>query len=118
MRGRPHLFTSYQSEMRLLPTTTKRVAMALLLVIMVLLPLHALPFLGFLGDSDWLLLIDRMLVFAIAALGLNLAREGEQTLVMTFDPSLRLKDTLGVGDEAREKEVEVQAGTEGRSEII
>jgi anion-transporting ArsA/GET3 family ATPase len=49
-----------------------------------------------------------------AALGLNLAREGEETLVMTFDPSLRLKDTLGVGDEAREKEVEVQAGTEGR----
>jgi branched-chain amino acid transport system permease protein len=72
MRGRPHLFTSYQSEMRLLPTTTKRVALALLLVIMVLLPLHALPFFGFLGDSDWLLLIDRMLVFAIAALGLNL----------------------------------------------
>ena len=72
MRGRPHLFTSYQSEMRLLPTTTKRLALALLLVIMVLLPLHALPFFGFLGDSDWLLLIDRMLVFAIAALGLNL----------------------------------------------
>jgi branched-chain amino acid transport system permease protein len=72
MRGRPLLFTSYPSEMKLLPTTSKRVAMALLLVILVLLPLHALPLFGFLGDSDWMLLIDRMLVFAIAALGLNL----------------------------------------------
>lgn len=72
MRGRPLLFTSYPSEMKLLPTTSKRVAVALLMVILVLLPLHALPFFGFLGDSDWLLLIDRMLVFAVAALGLNL----------------------------------------------
>ena len=72
MRGRPLLFTSYPSELKLLPTTSKRVAMALLLVILVLLPLHALPLFGFLGDSDWMLLIDRMLVFAIAALGLNL----------------------------------------------
>ena len=72
MRGRPLLFTSYPQEMRLLPTTTKRVMMGLLLVFMVLLPFHALPFLGFLGDSGWLLVIDRMLVFAVAALGLNL----------------------------------------------
>jgi anion-transporting ArsA/GET3 family ATPase len=49
-----------------------------------------------------------------AALALNCAREGENTLVMTFDPSLRLKDTLGVGDEARDREVQVQAGTKGR----
>jgi branched-chain amino acid transport system permease protein len=46
--------------------------MGVLLVIMVLLPFHALPFFGFLGDSGWLILIDKMLVFAIAALGLNL----------------------------------------------
>jgi len=72
MKGRPLLFTSYPSEMRLLPTTTKRVSMALLLLILILLPLHALPIFGFLGDSDWMLLINRMLVFAIAALGLNL----------------------------------------------
>jgi len=72
MKGRPLLFTSYPSEMRLLPTTTKRVSVALLLLIMILLPLHALPFFGFLGDSDWMLLINRMLVFAIGALGLNL----------------------------------------------
>ena len=72
MRGRPYLYTSYSSEMSLFPTTTKRVAMGLLLLVAVLLPLRALPGLGYLGDSDWMLLIDRALIFAIGALGLNL----------------------------------------------
>ncbi|HEX2165588.1 MAG TPA: ArsA-related P-loop ATPase [Thermoanaerobaculia bacterium] len=42
-----------------------------------------------------------------AALGLVSARRGASTLVMTFDPSLRLKDALGVGEEARERPVAV-----------
>ena len=42
-----------------------------------------------------------------AALGLTSALDGRDTLVMTFDPSLRLKDALGVGEEAREREVAV-----------
>ena len=42
-----------------------------------------------------------------AALGLSSARRGRDTLVMTFDPSLRLKDALGVGEEARERPVAV-----------
>jgi anion-transporting ArsA/GET3 family ATPase len=42
-----------------------------------------------------------------AALGVLSARSGRDTLVMTFDPSLRLKDALGVGEEARENEVRV-----------
>lgn len=42
-----------------------------------------------------------------AALGLEAAREGDDTLVMTFDPSMRLKDALGVGEAARDREVEV-----------
>jgi len=42
-----------------------------------------------------------------ASLGLLSAEQGEETLVMTFDPSLRLKDSLGVGDEAKGEEVEV-----------
>ncbi len=42
-----------------------------------------------------------------AAAALRAAREGKRTLVMTFDPSLRLKDALGVGDEARDREVPV-----------
>jgi anion-transporting ArsA/GET3 family ATPase len=38
-----------------------------------------------------------------AALALGSARRGLRTLVMTFDPSLRLKDTLGVGEAAKDE---------------
>ena len=48
-----------------------------------------------------------------ASLALLAARSGRNTLVMTFDPSLRLKDALGVGDEAREHEVRVPTDTTG-----
>ncbi len=46
-----------------------------------------------------------------AALGLVSAGEGADTLVMTFDPSARLKDALGVGEAARDREVRVAPGT-------
>lgn len=50
-----------------------------------------------------------------AALGLISARGGTDTLVMTFDPSHRLKDALGVGSEAGvETRVELGAGVAGR----
>lgn len=55
-----------------------------------------------------------------AALGLAAAQQGHRSLVMTFDPSWRLKDALGVGEEAGESEVEVplpaalEAGRGGR----
>ncbi len=49
-----------------------------------------------------------------AALALEKARSGDDTLVMTFDPSLRLKDTLGIGDKQDADEVEVDAGATGR----
>ncbi len=42
-----------------------------------------------------------------AAMGVQSAAAGHETLVMTFDPSLRLKDALGVGEEARDSEVRV-----------
>ena len=48
-----------------------------------------------------------------AALGVLAARTGTDTLVMTFDPSLRLKDALGVGDEARKRDVEVKLDSSG-----
>ncbi len=52
-----------------------------------------------------------------AALGVVAARAGHDTLVMTFDPALRLKDALGVtpGMEsvARDGEVEVPLGAAG-----
>jgi anion-transporting ArsA/GET3 family ATPase len=49
-----------------------------------------------------------------AALGLGSAHDGRDTLVMTFDPSMRLKDALGVGDAARDHEVSVPVNTAGR----
>ncbi len=42
-----------------------------------------------------------------ASLGIESAANRHRTLVMTFDPSLRLKDALGVGEAARDEEVEV-----------
>jgi anion-transporting ArsA/GET3 family ATPase len=51
-----------------------------------------------------------------AALGAASARAGRDTLVMTFDPSLRLKDALGVDLTASEREVRVDVGTRGRLE--
>ncbi|MFV2073447.1 MAG: ArsA family ATPase [Thermoanaerobaculales bacterium] len=49
-----------------------------------------------------------------AAMGLGSAHSGNDTLVMTFDPSLRLKDALGVGIEARDEETEVASDSPGR----
>ncbi len=49
-----------------------------------------------------------------AALALEKARSGDDTLVMTFDPSLRLKDTLGIKEHKGADEVEVESKTSGR----
>lgn len=49
-----------------------------------------------------------------AALGLASAHEGRDTLVMTFDPSMRLKDALGVGNGANDQEIPVPVRTPGR----
>ncbi|MFL6201030.1 MAG: ArsA family ATPase [Thermoanaerobaculia bacterium] len=48
-----------------------------------------------------------------AAMGVLSARAGRDTLVMTFDPSLRLKDALGVGEEAKLHEVQVPLDAPG-----
>lgn len=48
-----------------------------------------------------------------AAAGVVSARAGRDTLVMTFDPSLRLKDALGVGQEAKEHAVRVDLEAPG-----
>ena len=49
-----------------------------------------------------------------AAMAVSSADRGDDTLVMTFDPSLRLKDTLGVGLEASERPTRVKAKTKGK----
>ncbi len=77
MYGRPNLHTNYQSETSILPSWTQRVFMALLVTVMVLLPfnlpiINQLPFVRFLGDGDWIRLTTNAVVFAVAALGLNL----------------------------------------------
>jgi anion-transporting ArsA/GET3 family ATPase len=48
-----------------------------------------------------------------AAMALSSANAADDTLVMTFDPSLRLKDTLGVGLEAGEKPARVECDSSG-----
>lgn len=53
-----------------------------------------------------------------AALGLRSARTGARTLVMTFDPSLRLKDALGVGAAVKDRAVRVKADTRGPLDVI
>ncbi len=49
-----------------------------------------------------------------AALGTLSAADGHDTLVMTFDPSHRLKDALGVGDAARDAVARVPLAAAGR----
>lgn len=53
-----------------------------------------------------------------AALAVRCAELGERTLVMTFDPSLRLKDALGIGaDDAKEAEVRVAFDSDAGGEL-
>lgn len=52
-----------------------------------------------------------------AALGVSAARDGAHTLVMTFDPSRRLKDALGVDGAAADRPVPVPVPGPGRLEV-
>jgi branched-chain amino acid transport system permease protein len=72
MRGRPLLYTDYESEMALLPTWTKRVMLVIFFILLVLIPLQAIPGFRFLGDSDWMRILSDVLIFAIGALGLHI----------------------------------------------
>ncbi|HEY6799895.1 MAG TPA: hypothetical protein VI121_04580, partial [Agromyces sp.] len=77
MRGRPNLYVSYESESSILPTWTQRVAIVVLLTIAVLMPfslpvIDQLPIIRFLGDPDWIRVVTQAVIFAIAALGINL----------------------------------------------
>lgn len=80
MRGRPHLYVSYESEQSLLPTWTQRIVVGLFLFLLVLIPLNGgleigdrliQPF-GFLAANDWLKILSRVAIFGIGALGLNI----------------------------------------------
>ena len=102
MRGRPSLYTRYDSEMGLFPSMTKKVSIGLFALIAILAPLAALPFLGYLGDSSWLILINRGLVFAVAALGLNLLTgvAGQVSLGHAFFMAVGAYTAVVLGGEA------------------
>ncbi|MCB1247227.1 MAG: branched-chain amino acid ABC transporter permease, partial [Acidimicrobiia bacterium] len=102
MRGRPNLYTRYDAEMGLFPSTTKKVSMVLLAIIAVLAPLSALPLLGFLGNSGWLVLLNKTLIYAIAALGLNLLTgvAGQVSLGHAFFMAVGAYTAVVLGGEA------------------
>ncbi|MBW3667020.1 MAG: branched-chain amino acid ABC transporter permease [Actinobacteria bacterium] len=72
MRGRPLLHTSYESDQALMNTGTKKMALALLLLMLAVIPLGILPGLSFLAQNEWLRLLSTAAIFAIGALGLNI----------------------------------------------
>ena len=77
MLGRPRLYTAYRQEIQLLPTWTQKAVFAVFLVVLFLLPfdlpvISDIPVIRFLGDPEWLRPMAKVLVYAVAALGLNL----------------------------------------------
>src|SRR5918995_4528454 len=77
MWGRPNLHTSYRTETSIFPTWTQKILATIGIALLVLLPfnlpvINQIPFIRFLGDADWIRLTTQAVIFAIAALGLNL----------------------------------------------
>jgi branched-chain amino acid transport system permease protein len=72
MRRRPLLRTTYAADAALFVSTTQKVAMGCLALAAVLATLGKMPFLGYLGNSEWGIVLARVLIFAIGALGLNI----------------------------------------------
>jgi branched-chain amino acid transport system permease protein len=72
MRGRPMLYTRYESDQALMNTGTKKVMLGVLIAIMALIPLGVLPGIGFLAQNDWLRLLSTVAIFGVGALGLNI----------------------------------------------
>jgi branched-chain amino acid transport system permease protein len=77
MLMRPNMFTSYEQDIQMLPTTTKKVVATLAVVVLLLLPfnlpvINQIPIVSFLGDPGWLRPMSTVFIFAIAALGLNI----------------------------------------------
>jgi branched-chain amino acid transport system permease protein len=90
---RPNMYTSYEQEAQMLPSYTKKIFAVIGVVILFSIPfdvplitapidvpvLRSIPIIGdgippfrFFGDSAWIRVLDEALVFAIAALGLNI----------------------------------------------
>jgi branched-chain amino acid transport system permease protein len=104
---RPNLYTSYGAETSILPTWTQRVAMVLLAGVAVLLPfslpvIDQIPFVRYLGDPDWLRVTTTAVIFAIAALGLNLLTgvAGQVSLGHSFFMGVGAYTAVFLGGEA------------------
>ncbi|HXV70184.1 MAG TPA: branched-chain amino acid ABC transporter permease [Acidimicrobiia bacterium] len=71
MRGRPMLYTRYETDQALMNTGTKKLMLALFLVFLILVPLGVIPGVDFLAQDEWLRLLSEVSIYGIAALGLN-----------------------------------------------
>ncbi len=77
MFRRPNLYTSYEAESKIFPTWTQRILVALGILILFLMPfdlpvISQIPFVRFLGDSNWLRPVTSMLIILVSALGFNI----------------------------------------------
>jgi branched-chain amino acid transport system permease protein len=102
MRGRPLLFTSYEADSAILPSTTKKVAMAILLLLALSLPLQVIPGLKWLGQNIWMVILGQALIFAIGALGLNIltGMAGQVSLGHAFFMGVGAYTAVVLGGEA------------------
>lgn len=74
---RPLLHTCYTQDTQIFPTWQQKASCFAFIAVLVLLPfdipvISQIPVIRFLGDEDWLHPVTETLVFAIAALGLNI----------------------------------------------
>lgn len=75
--GRPLLRTSYAEDAAIFPTFFQKGAIAVFLLVLFLMPfdlpvISQIPLISFLGDAVWLRPVGNALIFAIAALGINI----------------------------------------------
>ena len=72
MRGRPLLYTSYESDQAIFNTTTKKVMVLVLLLVLLLIPAGWIPGIRFLAEGSWLKVLSEVAILIVAALGLNI----------------------------------------------
>ncbi|MFP3915293.1 MAG: branched-chain amino acid ABC transporter permease, partial [Actinomycetota bacterium] len=104
MRGRPLLFTSYEEDQAIFRSTTQRVMFALLMVAAILLPFQIIPGLRWLGEGVWMVELGEAMIFAIAALGLNILTgiAGQVSLGHSFFMGVGAYAAVVLGGEAGE----------------
>jgi branched-chain amino acid transport system permease protein len=89
----------------MLPGWTRRVAVALFLAALLTIPLQLIPGLKWLGENSWLTLLGKVLIMAIAALGLHvlLGLAGQVSLGHAFFMGVGAYTAAVVGGEGTDK---------------